>query len=210
MKWKKHSNWEDYIIVHKGVLPRNLCKEIENETLKLMKENQRIQKYMLTDFDPSIENDFFKDVTKMCKTIFDPYYYEYAQKFGITYGTLKYDSLSITLYCDGSGKDMHYDSEILTTDGRTGDHGPVGASCPVTPADEYGGGELVFPNQNFKFKPDAGDLVLFPSNFLYPHEVTTINDNRVCVFPYYYVDIPDHSCAEDNLDIKRKERFSDY
>jgi hypothetical protein len=210
MKWKSHKDWKKYIVIHKNVIPKDICEQIEYETLKLMKENDRIQRYMLTDFDPAIESQFFKDLIPMCKAIFDPYYYEYAQTFGITYGTLKYDSLSITLYCDGSGKDMHYDSEILTTDGRTGDHGPVGATCPMTARGEYDGGVLNFPNQDFSYKPDAGDLVLFPSNFLFPHEVTKVNDNRVCLFPYYYVDIPDHSCAEDNLDKMRKERFSDY
>ena len=36
--------------------------------------------------------------------------------------------------------------------------------------DNYTGGETYFPRQGLKFKATAGDLLLFPSNFCYPHE----------------------------------------
>jgi len=35
--------------------------------------------------------------------------------------------------------------------------------------DDYLGGELSFPRQSIKFKPAAGDVLMFPSNFCYPH-----------------------------------------
>jgi hypothetical protein len=35
--------------------------------------------------------------------------------------------------------------------------------------DDYEGGELWFPYLNYTYKPEAGDIVLFPSNFLYAH-----------------------------------------
>lgn len=38
------------------------------------------------------------------------------------------------------------------------------------PNDNYEGGELYFRLQNLKIKPKAGDLYLFPSNFMYPHQ----------------------------------------
>jgi 2-oxoglutarate-Fe(II)-dependent oxygenase superfamily protein len=36
--------------------------------------------------------------------------------------------------------------------------------------DDYEGGETYFPRQSLKFKAKAGDLLLFPSTFCYPHE----------------------------------------
>lgn len=36
--------------------------------------------------------------------------------------------------------------------------------------DDYQGGELVFPRQCLKYKPKAGEVLMFPSNFCYPHE----------------------------------------
>lgn len=35
--------------------------------------------------------------------------------------------------------------------------------------DNYDGGELSFRLQNLKVKPKAGDLYVFPSNYMYPH-----------------------------------------
>lgn len=52
------------------------------------------------------------------------------------------------------------------------DHG-FSYNCTVSlvayPNDDYEGGELYFRLQNLKIKPKAGDLYIFPSNFMYPH-----------------------------------------
>ena len=43
------------------------------------------------------------------------------------------------------------------------------------PNDNYEGGELFFRLQNLSVKPKAGDLYLFPSNFMYPHRAMPVN-----------------------------------
>lgn len=52
------------------------------------------------------------------------------------------------------------------------DHG-YSYNCTVSlvgwPNDEYEGGELEFRLWNILHKPKAGDLAIFPSNFMYPH-----------------------------------------
>lgn len=35
--------------------------------------------------------------------------------------------------------------------------------------DNYCGGQIAFPRQELKVKPTAGDILLFPANFCYPH-----------------------------------------
>lgn len=40
--------------------------------------------------------------------------------------------------------------------------------------DDYEGGELFFRLQNLKIKPEAGDLFIFPSNFMYPHQAMPV------------------------------------
>jgi hypothetical protein len=40
--------------------------------------------------------------------------------------------------------------------------------------DDYEGGELYFRLQDLTLKPDAGDLVIFPSNFMYPHKAMPV------------------------------------
>jgi hypothetical protein len=58
------------------------------------------------------------------------------------------------------------------------DHG-FSYNCTVSlvayPNDDYEGGELFFRLQNLKIKPDAGDLFVFPSNFMYPHQAMPVH-----------------------------------
>lgn len=52
------------------------------------------------------------------------------------------------------------------------DHG-FSYSCTVSSVmylnDDYEGGELWFPYLNINFKPEAGDIILFPSTYIYAH-----------------------------------------
>lgn len=41
--------------------------------------------------------------------------------------------------------------------------------------DDYEGGELYFRLQNLNIKPKAGDLYIFPSNFMYPHQAMPVH-----------------------------------
>lgn len=40
----------------------------------------------------------------------------------------------------------------------------------------YTGGELTFPTMNLQFKPKPGDVIMFPSNFIYVHRSEPIVD----------------------------------
>jgi hypothetical protein len=58
------------------------------------------------------------------------------------------------------------------------DHG-FSYNCTVSmvgyPNDDYDGGELYFRLQNLNIKPKAGDLYIFPSNFMYPHQAKPVH-----------------------------------
>lgn len=47
-------------------------------------------------------------------------------------------------------------------------------SCVVLLNEDFEGGSLVFPRQGVNYKPRLGDIILFPSNFCYPHAVTDV------------------------------------
>lgn len=42
--------------------------------------------------------------------------------------------------------------------------------------DNYTGGEIFFRLQNIHYKPRAGDLFIFPSNYMYPHRAMPVVD----------------------------------
>lgn len=42
--------------------------------------------------------------------------------------------------------------------------------------DDYKGGEIYFRLHNLDYKPKAGDVVLFPSNFMYPHQAKIVTE----------------------------------
>lgn len=58
------------------------------------------------------------------------------------------------------------------------DHG-YSYNCTVSlvayPNDDYEGGELYFRLQDLKVKPKAGDLYIFPSNYMYPHQAMPVH-----------------------------------
>jgi Rps23 Pro-64 3,4-dihydroxylase Tpa1-like proline 4-hydroxylase len=54
--------------------------------------------------------------------------------------------------------------------------------------DDYEGGELMFPHFEYTYKPEYGDIVLFPSNFLYSHAALPVKSgtkySAVTMFSY--------------------------
>lgn len=48
--------------------------------------------------------------------------------------------------------------------------------------DNYEGGEINFPNFNISYKPNANELLVFPSNFMYVHSVSPITKGtKYCI-----------------------------
>lgn len=57
------------------------------------------------------------------------------------------------------------------------DHGfsySATVSLVAYPNDDYEGGELTFPKLNLKIKPQAGDLYVFPSTYLFSHRAEKV------------------------------------
>ena len=76
----------------------------------------------------------------------------------------------ILRYTQGSHYRPHADSDVL--DHETGAWKKVkdrDYSLLIYLDDEYEGGELIFPNFDFRLRPEAGMLVAFPSDYRYLH-----------------------------------------
>ncbi len=60
--------------------------------------------------------------------------------------------------------------------------------------DDYDGGEIEFLNCNVKIKPEAGSVIMFPSNFLYAHQVNAIAKGTRYSLPVWY-----HNSIKQNI-----------
>ena len=119
-------------------------------------------KYKKTDImhDPSQAS---KDLQDLWQDLYDRKVMvvkDYARRFNI--GELRYwEAMNFVKY----GIGQHFQEHS--------DHG-YSYNCVVSlvayPDDEYEGGELEFRLQGLKVKPKAGDLFIFPSNYMYPHK----------------------------------------
>jgi len=90
---------------------------------------------------------------------------DYSKKFNI--GELRYwEALNFIKY----GPGQHFQEHT--------DHG-FSYNCVVSLVgyvnDDYEGGEIYFRLQNLKVKPQAGDLFIFPSNYMYPHQAMPVH-----------------------------------
>ena len=83
----------------------------------------------------------------------------YASRFGIQ-EPLFHEPYSALKYSNGTQYHAHYD-------GPTGMGRAISAICYLN--DNYEGGELEFPNFKIRIKPQAGMLMLWPSNYAYMH-----------------------------------------
>ena len=78
-------------------------------------------------------------------------------------------------YESGGHYIRHADSEQMNPDNNTWHKvADRDVSLLMYLNDEFAGGELFFPNFNYRYQPEKGDLVLFPSDHRYMHEAETV------------------------------------
>lgn len=88
----------------------------------------------------------------------------YCKMFNI--GELRYwEAMNFVKYGPGKHFQEHHDNGYSYN---------CVLSAVSYPNDDYEGGELFFRIQNLNVKAKAGDLFLFPSNFMYPHRAMPV------------------------------------
>jgi len=90
---------------------------------------------------------------------------DYTKRYNV--GELRYwEALNFVKY----GPGQHFQEHT--------DHG-FSYNCVVSMVgyvnDDYEGGEIAFRMQGINVKPKAGDLFVFPSNFMYPHRAMPVH-----------------------------------
>jgi hypothetical protein len=88
------------------------------------------------------------------------------------------------------------------------DHGPTyvtTVSIVVYLNDNYEGGEIYFPRFRLKVKPKAGDIIVFPSNYIYEHA----SEDMISGTKYSVVIMSDYN-DRDNVNQRVPQTIQNY
>ena len=174
----QYNNLNNYIYIVKNALSLSLCDEILNEFknsdewIDTVVGSGTIQKNIRncetigisfpsviqknSDVRHKLDNAIFDSVAKCIK--------EYNTKF--PHCNIEEDSgYELLKYPEGCFYIEHTDSFKAR---------PRAVSCSFILNDDFEGGEFAFFNKELKYKLEKGDAIMFPSNFMYPHEVMPV------------------------------------
>jgi predicted 2-oxoglutarate/Fe(II)-dependent dioxygenase YbiX len=174
------NNIIDYIQVFEKIVPDLLCDKIINEYEKtdewkkgtvgdynLNSELRNcdsifISKSEVIDNNPEkrkqIDDEIFDIVSKCLQ--------EYLKLNSLYGSNIQSDSgYSLLRYKKNQCIGQHIDSSVRNS---------RELSCSINLNDDYTGGKFCFFNKQKKYKLNKGDVIMFPSNFMYPHEILPI------------------------------------
>lgn len=104
------------------------------------------------------------------------YVNDYAEYFGLS--VVNSELTRLVRYNPGDFFKSHRDDHPFT---------PRTFSTVLYLNDCYTGGEIYFKYFKFKYKPKAGDLIIFPSNYAYEHESITIESGTKYVLTDFWI-----------------------
>jgi Rps23 Pro-64 3,4-dihydroxylase Tpa1-like proline 4-hydroxylase len=171
------SKLEDYIIVIENAITPALCDAVLAE---YKNSSDWIDACIENGVDRAIRNcstigmsfDNIIEKNKEVRKVLDKYMHvsvaavieKYRKNFSNC--TINYDTgYDILRYEEGGFYTEHVDSFTST---------PRAVSCSLVLNDEYEGGEFAFFNRGAVYKLKKGSCIMFPSNFMYPHEIMPV------------------------------------
>jgi predicted 2-oxoglutarate/Fe(II)-dependent dioxygenase YbiX len=170
---------EDYIVVLENVVDHGICdaiiKEFSNEeewqkttvgTVGEVNDKIRTAETIVISYPHVIEKNL-NVRQKIDKDIFNSAglaIKKYNEKFPLAF--IQEDSgYELLRYKEGQFYTQHTDSFKAR---------PRAVSCSFALNDDYEGGEWGFFDRKMVIKAPKGSAVLFPSNFMYPHEIMPV------------------------------------
>lgn len=127
--------------------------------------------YLTEDFEEIKKvYDDYNNILQVCL-------HDYEKRFNFTMEYM--ESINFVRYGAGQHFSVHTD------------HG-FSYSCTLSSVgylnDDYEGGEIWFPNLNLKFKPQKGDILFFPSTYIFAHAALPVSSgikySAVTMFDY--------------------------
>lgn len=168
---------EDYIFVVDGVLSRTVCKGILDEYAKSSEWSEMLigsglDRTVRATYGIHVSTDKSKSINPFVRQDIDNALFQGVSLALHEYKTrfprcqVNSDSgYELLRYGEGEFYKEHTDS---FTDK------PRSISCSIALNDDYEGGEFAFFNRSKKYKIGAGSAIVFPSNFMFPHEILTV------------------------------------
>lgn len=163
----------DYIVVLKGHVPETVCDLIVDtyeasrhwipSTIGGNITDRKIRNCDLLGIS-KMQKSEDKEIDKKLFSLLGSASSEYAKRF--THYSFNEDSgYDLLRYLQGGYYKEHVDS--FTAQLRS-------VSCSLALNDDYEGGEWSFFDDAYSFRVNKGDVVMFPSNFMFPHQIKEI------------------------------------
>jgi len=174
----QHNKLEDYIYIVKNAIDHKTCDAILNEFIdsdewvdtivgqgELKKDIRNCQTIAISyphiikknsEVRHKLDNKIFDSAAKCIQ--------EYNNKF--PHCRIEEDSgYELLKYSEGCFYIQHVDSFKAR---------PRAVSCSFILNDDFEGGEFAFFDRELKYRLEKGDAIMFPSNFMYPHEIMPV------------------------------------
>ena len=169
---------KDFIYLYKNYIPKELCNKAISSLSKrkLSKHGWNIGNSKSINHYKDKELDIvYADqvINKLLKDQVDKAIKKYEKKFSFLPGDLVFKSSHIrfNIYSQGQLMRPHHDHIYSLFDGDN--CGIPILSVIMNLNNDYEGADLYFWQGFYKMYLDIGDIVIFPSNFMYPHGVTS-------------------------------------
>jgi Rps23 Pro-64 3,4-dihydroxylase Tpa1-like proline 4-hydroxylase len=160
-EYKNSQEWNK-TLVGDGILNTNIrnCSVIQLSDSNIIDKNYEVRKFI----DVELHQQLLKVVEMYSKE-----FLEFSPSIDTGYDLLMYES--------GQFYTQHTDSFI---------HQQRSVSCSLTLNDDYVGGEFAFFDREMMIRNSVGSVIVFPSNFMYPHEIMpVIEGTRYSVITWY-------------------------
>jgi predicted 2-oxoglutarate/Fe(II)-dependent dioxygenase YbiX len=167
----------DYIVVFENIVPVELCDSI-------LSEYSNTNEWLQTSTKGGVRLDIRSATTILMSTDqvinlnakvrkkLDDDLFQCASKAIQSYNQ-KFDDARIEQ--DSGYELLRYETgQFYTTHTDSFREAPRAVSCSFSLNDNYEGGEFAFFNREIKIKIPKGSALMFPSNFMYPHEVMPV------------------------------------
>jgi predicted 2-oxoglutarate/Fe(II)-dependent dioxygenase YbiX len=171
-------NINDYILVFEDIVTLDLCDAIlsefsnEEEWTKTVVGNGRIDDKIRTAETVIISYPHVIEKNSKVRTKLDKYIFDSAA-LAIKKYNEKFDHCKIQ---EDSGYELlrYKQDQFYVQHTDSFKDRPRAVSCSFILNDDYEGGEFAFFDRELKYKLKKGSCIMFPSNFMYPHEIMPV------------------------------------